>query len=265
MISRTKRRKERSGGTIWSVSAPRMQFHYWWPCTQCVPVRLYVCVCTPERHHFPLGTHSLPMTRGSLTIIALPHLHGSTAAKGEGLNSWRRRTRITRTTAPSFPSKAAPCIKDDSRRRSAPEPVFCVSTCRQNRSFVTRGRTKPGNSGRRGSRPFKRAGSSAVVEAVPSVPSARMASAPSSSIARSTASTPGYWSSVVWGAWAGKRVVLPGFEAGFSFSDQLFPVRAAVGQMDQCWTCGAVKRGFRCPGDQVNFGGRGVLGGFSAI
>ena len=227
-----------------------------------------VCQCAFVRVH--PGKAPLP-TRHTLTSddprVADHHRppHGSTAAKGEGLNSWRRRTRITRTTAPSFPSKAAPCIKDDSRRRSAPEPVFCVSTCRQNRSFVTRGRTKPGNSGRRGSRPFKRAGSSAVVEAVPSVPSARMASAPSSSIARSTASTPGYWSSVVWGAWAGKRVVLPGFEAGFSFSDQLLTVRAAAGQRDQCWTCGAVKRGFRCPGDQVNFGGRGVLGGFSAI
>ena len=58
--------------------------------------------------------------------------------------------------------------------RSAPKNRFfrLSSTCRQNRSFVTR-RTKPGNSGRLPPR-FKavQAGGSKQFEAVPSVPSA---------------------------------------------------------------------------------------------
>ena len=145
--------------------------------------------------------------------------------------------------------KAAPC----KRRQRRPHPILAtrrtvllgnrfsrlVSTCRQNRSFVTR-RTKPGNSGRLpppAAVQGRSSGRQQAVEAVavPSVPSAMQPrvvkpARPPRRIARSTASTPAC-SSVVWGAWGGKRA-----EAGKA-SDQLFPVRLAAGQRDQCRTC----------------------------
>ena len=101
--------------------------------------------------------------------------------------------------------------------RSAPKPVpqsHFVSTCRQNRSFVTR-RTKPGNSGRlppsaavqgrsSGRAASSRGGGGAECSECSARGSECTARPPR--IARSTASTPAC-SSVVWGAWAGKRSV----------------------------------------------------------
>ena len=166
----------------WSVSAPRMQFHYWWPCNQeqqsssssgsGVPPR------NSARHHFPLtGTHPqhrLPplLTRGSLTIIALRPAHPP--AKGEGLSGCRGwcTTRITRTAFLPLEGgavqKAAKTTSHNSGHtphRSArkpvlptrvylpPKPELCDSADKARQQW-------PPAATSRGSRPFKRAAAS---------------------------------------------------------------------------------------------------------
>ena len=122
--------------------------------------------------------------------------------------------------------------------------VRLVSTCRQNRSFVTR-RTKPGNSGR--------------------LPPSAAVQGRSSGRAASSRGGGGAECSECYGEWRSQRALLGsrapqlrlqagppsgvggvgreacracrGFEAGDS-SGQLFPVRLAAGQQrDQCRTC----------------------------